>query len=173
MLRFEFLILQQADRRRHVSTSETSGLVTDMAGLGALAGQHAGYTEWKTMEQDRVNAFADATDDHQWIHVDVERAKDSPFGGTIAHGYLTLSLVAPIMAELVKVTDATAGINYGVDRVRFPAPLPVGARWRGGAELVEVTEIAGGLQMKVRVTIEVEGSEKPSMVADVLVRLYS
>jgi acyl dehydratase len=156
-----------------VSTSETSGLVTDMAGLRELAGQHAGYTEWQTMEQERVNRFADATDDHQWIHVDVERAKDSPFGGTIAHGYLTLSLVAPIMGQLVKVTDATTGINYGLDRVRFPAPLPVGSRWRGGAELLEVTEIPGGLQMKVRVTIEVEGAEKPSMVAEALVRLYS
>jgi acyl dehydratase len=156
-----------------VSTSETSGLVTDMAGLRELAGQHAGFTEWQTMEQDRVNRFADATDDHQWIHVDVERAKESPFGGTIAHGYLTLSLVAPIMGQLVKVTDATTGLNYGLDRVRFPAPLPVGARWRGGAELLDVTEIPGGLQMKVRVTIEVEGAEKPSMVADALVRLYS
>jgi acyl dehydratase len=156
-----------------VSTSETSGLVTDMAGLRELAGQHAGYTEWQTMEQDRVNRFADATDDHQWIHVDVERAKDSPFGGTIAHGYLTLSLVAPIIGELVKVTDSSTGINYGLDRVRFPAPLPVGARWRGGAELLEVSEIPGGLQMKVRVTIEVQGSEKPAMVADSLVRLYS
>jgi acyl dehydratase len=156
-----------------VSTSETSGLVSDMAGLRDLAGQHAGYTEWQTMEQDRVNRFADATDDHQWIHVDVERAKDSPFGGTIAHGYLTLSLVAPIIGELVKVTDSSTGINYGLDRVRFPAPLPVGARWRGGAELLEVSEIPGGLQMKVRVTIEVQGSEKPAMVADSLVRLYS
>jgi len=156
-----------------VSTSETSGLVTDMAGLRELVGRHAGYTEWQTMEQDRVNRFADATDDHQWIHVDVERAKDSPFGGTIAHGYLTLSLVAPIMGQLVKVTDSSIGVNYGLDRVRFPAPIPVGARWRGGAELVEVTEIPNGLQMKVRVTIEVEGTEKPAMVADVLVRLYS
>jgi acyl dehydratase len=156
-----------------VSTSETSGLVTDMAGLRELAGQHAGFTGWHTMEQDRVNHFADATDDHQWIHVDVERAKESPFGGTIAHGYLTLSLAAPIMGELVKVTDSSAGINYGLDRVRFPAPMPVGARWRGGAELLEVTEIPGGLQMKVRITIEVEGSEKPTMVADSLVRLYS
>jgi acyl dehydratase len=156
-----------------VSTSETSGLVTDMAGLRELAGQHAGFTEWQTMEQDRVNRFADATDDHQWIHVDVERAKESPFGGTIAHGYLTLSLVAPIMGELVRVTDSSTGINYGLDRVRFPAPLPVGARWRGGAELLEVSEIPGGLQMKVRVTIEVERSEKPAMVADSLVRLYS
>jgi len=156
-----------------VSTSETSGLVTDMAGLRELAGQHAGFTEWQTMEQDRVNRFADATDDHQWIHVDVERAKQSPFGGTIAHGYLTLSLVAPIMGELVKVTDSSTGLNYGLDRVRFPAPMPVGGRWRGGAELLEVTEIPGGLQMKVRVTIEVEGSEKPAMVADSLVRLYN
>jgi acyl dehydratase len=156
-----------------VSTSETSGLVTDMAGLRQLAGQHAGYTEWRTMEQDRVNRFADATDDHQWIHVDVERARESPFGGTIAHGYLTLSLVAPIMGDLVKVTDSSTGINYGLDRVRFPAPLLVGSRWRGGAELLEVSEIPNGLQMKVRVTIEVEGSEKPAMVADSLVRLYS
>jgi acyl dehydratase len=144
-----------------------------MAGLAGLAGQHAGFTEWQPMEQDRVNTFADATDDHQWIHVDVERAKDSPFGGTIAHGYLTLSLVAPVMGALVKVTDATTGINYGLDRVRFPAPLPVGAQWRGGAELLEVTEIPGGQQMKVRVTIEVQGSEKPAMVAEVLVRLYN
>jgi acyl dehydratase len=156
-----------------VSTSETSGLVTDMAGLSGLVGQHAGYTEWQAMEQERVNQFADATDDHQWIHVDVERAKASPFGGTIAHGYLTLSLVAPLMGQLVKVTDATTGINYGLDRVRFPAPLKVGAQFRGGAELLEVSEIPGGLQMKVRVTIEVQGSEKPAMVADVLVRLYS
>jgi acyl dehydratase len=155
-----------------VSTSETSGLVTDLAGLPDLIGRHAGYTEWQTMEQDRVNLFADATDDHQFIHVDPEAAKASPFGGTIAHGYLTLSLVAPILGQLVKVTDTKVGVNYGLDRVRFPAPLPVGSRWRGGAELLEVTEIGGGLQMKVRVTIEVEGAEKPSMVAEALVRLY-
>ncbi len=155
-----------------MSTSETSGLVTDLAGLPALVGQHAGYTDWQTMEQDRVDRFADATDDHQWIHVDVERARESPFGQTIAHGYLTLSLVAPIVGQLVKVTDATTGLNYGCDRVRFPTPLPVGAQFRGGAELVEVTEVLGGLQMKVRVTIEVQGTEKPAMVAEALVRLY-
>jgi acyl dehydratase len=155
-----------------VSTSETSGLVTDMAGLPELVGRHAGYTDWQTMEQDRVNLFADATDDHQFIHVDPEAAKASPFGGTIAHGYLTLSLVAPILGQLVQVTDTKVGLNYGLDRVRFPAPVPVGSRWRGGAELLEVTEIGGGLQMKVRVTVEVEGAEKPSMVAEALVRLY-
>jgi acyl dehydratase len=156
-----------------MSTSETSGLVTDLAGLPALAGQHAGYTDWRVMDQNRVNLFADATDDHQWIHVDVERAKQSPFGGTIAHGYLTLSLVAPISQQLIQVTDATTGINYGLDRVRFPSPLPVGAEWRGGLELLEVTEIGGGAQMKARVTIEVKGTEKPALVADALVRVYA
>ncbi len=155
-----------------MSTSETSGLVTDLAGLGELVGKHAGYTEWREMEQDRVNQFADATDDHQWIHVDVERAKASPFGGTIAHGYLTLSLVAPISQQLLQVTDATTGINYGLDRVRFPAPLPVGAEWRGGMEVLEVSEIPGGAQLKLRVTIEVKGAEKPALVADALVRVY-
>jgi acyl dehydratase len=155
-----------------VSTSETSGLVTDMAGLSELVGQHVGYTSWREMDQERVNLFADATDDHQYIHVDVERAKESPFGGTIAHGYLTLSLLAPVIGELVQVTDAATGINYGLDRVRFPAPLPVGAQWRGGVELLEVSEIGGGVQIKVRATIEVKGSEKPSLVAEALIRLY-
>jgi acyl dehydratase len=155
-----------------VSTSETSRLVTTLAGVRDLAGTHAGYTDWKVMEQERVNQFADATADHQWIHVDVERAKESPFGGTIAHGFLTLSLLAPITQELITVSDATTGLNYGLDRVRFPAPLPVGAEWRGGAELLAVTDVPGGIQMKLRVTVEVKGSEKPAMVAESLVRLY-
>jgi acyl dehydratase len=155
-----------------VSTSEISGLVTDLAGLRELVGKHAGFTEWRQMEQERVNQFADATDDHQWIHVDVERATGSPFGGTIAHGYLTLALVAPVSQRLLQVTDATAGLNYGLDRVRFPAPLPVGALWRGGLEVVEVSDVPGGAQMKLRVTIEVKGSEKPALVAEALVRVY-
>src|SRR5207248_10274543 len=135
-------------------------------------GRHVGLTEWQAMTQDRVNLFADATDDHQFIHVDVERAKETPFGGTIAHGYLTLSLMAPVMGELLKVSGVKMGINYGLDRVRFPAPLPVGARWRGGGEIVEVTDVAGGVQVKSKCTIEVEGSEKPVCVAECLVRLY-
>jgi len=102
----------------------------------------------------------------------VERAKTSPFGGTIAHGYLTLSLLAPITQELIKVTDAATGVNYGLDRVRFPAPLPVGAQWRGGVELLEVTDVSGGVQIKLRATVEVKGTEKPALVADALVRLY-
>lgn len=155
-----------------VSTSETSGLVTDMAGLREHVGSHLGYTEWQVMDQDRVNRFADVTDDHNYIHVDVERAKASPFGGTIAHGYLTLSLLAPITMQLLKVTDVVAGVNYGLDRVRFPAPLRVGAEWRGGGELLEVSDVPGGVQAKLKATVEVKGSEKPAMVAECLVRLF-
>ncbi len=144
----------------------------EMEELQGSVGKHLGFTDWQEMTQDRVNLFADATDDHQFIHVDVERAKETPFGGTIAHGYLTLSLMAPVMGELLKVSGVKMGINYGLDRVRFPAPLAVGARWRGGAEIVEVTEVGGGLQVKAKGTIEVEGSEKPACVAECLVRLY-
>jgi acyl dehydratase len=150
----------------------TTGAVTDMAGLRESAGRHLGYTDWQEMTQERVNKFADATDDHQFIHVDPERAKATPFGGTIAHGYLTLSLVAPVMQELLRVSDSKMGVNYGLDRVRFPAPLPVGGQFRGGGEILEVSEIPGGLQLKVRATIEVQGNEKPALVAECLVRLY-
>jgi acyl dehydratase len=155
-----------------MTSADTNGLVTDLAGLRGSAGTHLGYTDWQEMTQERVNQFADATGDHQFIHVDIERAKQTPFGGTIAHGYLTLSLMAPVIGELMKVTDAAMGVNYGLDRVRFPAPLPVGARWRGGAEIAQVTEVPGALQVKVLGTIEVEGSEKPACVAECLVRLY-
>ena len=152
--------------------TETSGVRTDLAGLRELVGTHLGYTEWQEMTQDRVNQFADVTDDHQYIHVDVERAKQSPFGGTIAHGYLTLALVAPILGQLLHVSDAVTGVNYGLDRVRFPAPLRVGVRWRGGAELADVSEIPGGVQAKLVTTVEAEGSDKPVMVAEALVRFY-
>ena len=150
----------------------TTGAMTDMAGLRESVGRHLGYTEWQEMTQDRVDKFADATDDHQFIHVDPERAKATPFGGTIAHGYLTLSLVAPIMQQLLRVSDSKMGVNYGLDRVRFPAPLPVGAQFRGSAELVDVTDVPGGLQAKARITIEVQGIEKPALVAECLVRMY-
>jgi acyl dehydratase len=155
-----------------MTTSETRGLSTDLAGLGEHVGEHLGYTDWREMTQEQVNQFADVTDDHQFIHVDVERAKATPFGGTIAHGFLTLALVAPVTQQLLDVTDAAMAVNYGLDRARFPAPLPVGAQWRGGAELAEVSEVSGGLQAKLRVTIEVKGSQKPTCVADALIRLY-
>ncbi len=156
-----------------MTSASTSGVVTDMAGLRDAAGRHLGYTEWQEMTQERVNQFADATDDHQFIHVDVERAKSTPFGGTVAHGYLTLSLMAPILGQLLKVTDAKVGLNYGLDRVRLPGPLPVGAQWRGAAEILEVSEVPGGLQIKVKGTVEVGGTDKPACVAECLVRLYS
>jgi acyl dehydratase len=150
----------------------TTGTVMDMAGLRESVGRHLGFTDWQEMTQERVDKFADATDDHQFIHVDPERAKATPFGGTIAHGYLTLSLVAPVMQQLMRVSDSTMGINYGLDKVRFPAPVPVGAQFRGGAEILDVSEIPGGLQVKVRATIEVQGAEKPALVAECLARIY-
>ena len=155
-----------------MTSANTQALVTDIAGLRERAGTHIGYTDWQEMTQERVNQFADATNDHQFIHVDPERAKQTPFGGTIAHGFLTLSLVAPTSQQVMKVTDAVMGVNYGLDRVRFPAPLPVGRQWRGGIEILEVTDVAGGVQVKSRVTIEVKDSEKPACVAESLVRLY-
>jgi acyl dehydratase len=155
-----------------VSTSEQRGAVA-MADLPGLAGTHLGFTEWREMTQERVNQFADATDDHQYIHVDEERAKSSPFGRTVAHGYLTLSLLAPITGELMRIQDASTMVNYGLDRVRFPAPLPVGERFRGGAEVLEVNEVTGGFQLKVRATVEVQGVEKPALVAECLYRAYA
>jgi acyl dehydratase len=152
--------------------SEATQNKIEMGDLPGLVGKHLGYTEWQEMTQDRVNQFADVTGDHQYIHVDVERAKQSPFGGTVAHGFLTLSLLAPITGELMQVSDATTGVNYGLDRVRFPAPLPVGSEFRGGVEIAEVTEIPHGLQVKAKVTVEVKGAQKPSLVAESLIRLY-
>jgi acyl dehydratase len=153
-----------------VSTIDADGVT--IAGLAGLAGVHLGYTDWQEMKQERVNLFAEATDDHQFIHVDPERAKATPFGGTVAHGFLSLSLLAPIGTSLLHVSDAKMGVNYGLNRVRFPAPLRVGAEWRGGAEIVEVEEIDGGVQLKLLITVEVKGSAKPAVVAEQLVRVY-
>ena len=136
----------------------------------AAAGTHLGYSDWLEIDQDRVNLFADATGDHQWIHVDPERAKTGPFGAPIAHGYLTLSLSNFFMPQIVETRGFSAGVNYGVDKVRFIAPVKVGDRVRGGAELVEVTEVNGGIQTLVRITIEIEGGTKPACVIDSLSR---
>jgi acyl dehydratase len=152
--------------------TDTAAATITMAELPGRAGSHLGYTDWQEMTQDQVNQFADLTDDHNYIHVDVERAKESPFGGTIAHGFLSLALLAPVSQQLMKVTDAAMGVNYGLDRVRFPAPLPVGSQWRGGLEIAEVTEVPGGLQVKAKITIEVKDAPKPAVVAESLVRVY-
>jgi acyl dehydratase len=139
--------------------------------LRGAAGAHLGWTDWIEVTQDQVNLFADATGDHQWIHVDVERAKaESPFGGPIAHGYLTLALSNRFLPELLQVPGASAGVNYGTDRVRFPSPVPVGSRIRGGAEVTAVEEITGGVQTTITITIEVEGSPKPACVIESLSR---
>jgi len=152
-----------------MGSSATSGLTTDLAGLPVLVGTRLGPTEWTEITQAQVDLFADLTDDHNFIHVDSERARQSPFGGTIAHGFLTLALVAPV-TQLLEVTDAKASINYGLEKVRFPAPLPVGKRWRATAEIREVTEVKGGVQAKVSAAVEIEDSDRPAVVAEVLLR---
>ncbi len=141
--------------------------------LKSLVGQHLGYSDYVEITQDQVNAFADATGDHQWIHVDVERATAGPFGGPIAHGYLTLSLGPMLAPQIYRVDGFTMGVNYGADKIRFPAPVPVGSKLRLGATLVDLTEIAGGIQMKMEFSFEVDGAPKPSCVAEVLFRLYT
>lgn len=136
----------------------------------AAVGRHLGYSEWLEVTQERVDLFADATGDHQWIHVDPERAKDGPFGGPIAHGYLTMSLSNYFLPQVVDVRGFSAGVNYGANKVRFPAPVLVGSRVRAGVELVEVDEVTGGIQTTMRITIEVEGSDKPACVIEALSR---
>ena len=140
--------------------------------LRAAPGREVGPTDWITMEQSRIDAFADATDDHQWIHVDPARAAAGPFGSTIAHGYLTLSLVNLFLPDLVRVEGAKMGVNYGTDKVRFPAAVKVGARIRGRGQILQATEVPGGMQVVVRVTIEIEGGERPACVADTISRFY-
>ncbi|GII01753.1 MaoC family dehydratase [Planobispora takensis] len=136
--------------------------------LKAAVGEQFGPTEWRTVTQEQVNLFADATGDHQWIHVDVEAAAKGPFGGTIAHGYLSLSLLPSFMMELVRVDGLAMGINYGLDKVRFPTPVPVGSRVRARGELVDLKGTPSGYLSKLRMTVEVEGRDKPACVAETL-----
>ena len=139
--------------------------------LLAAVGKPLGASDWLEIHQDRIDGFADATGDHQWIHVDPERAKSGPFGKTIAHGYLTLSLVNCFLPQIVEVRGISMGVNYGCDKVRFPAPVPVGSRVRGVGQLVAAEEVKGGaVQATVRVTVEIEGAEKPACVVDTISR---
>ena len=142
------------------------------AELQRAVGRHLGYSEWLTITQERINQFAEATGDHQWIHVDPVRAKDGPFGACIAHGYLTLSLVNLFLPQIVEVRGIRMGVNYGVDKVRFPAPVRVGARIRGGGELIRVEEVKGGVQATIRVTVEIEGGDRPGCVVDTISRFF-
>jgi acyl dehydratase len=146
---------------------------TTMAELPGLVGSELGTSDWHEVAQEHVNQFAEATGDHQWIHVDVERAKaESPFGGPIAHGYLTLSLIIPMYSEVLVVSDAKMGVNYGLNKVRFPAPVPVGAKVRLTATLKDVEEVAGGLQVTIAGVIEAEGGSKPVCIAEPVFRIY-
>jgi acyl dehydratase len=146
---------------------------TTLAGLPSLKGTVLGSSEWFEITQDRVNTFADATDDHQWIHVDVERAaSESPFGGTVAHGFLTLSLFVPMWSQVLIVTDTTMAVNYGLNKVRFPAPVPVGSKIRLTATLVDVEEVKGGLQLTIGGVVERDDSEKPVCVLEAIMRFY-
>jgi len=138
--------------------------------LKKAVGEDLGQTGWLSIEQDRINLFADATDDHQWIHVDVEKAKSGPFGAPIAHGYLTLSLVNHFLPQLFGVPSAKMGINYGCNKVRFPSPVPVGSKIRAAGQITEVDDVAGGVQVVVRITVEVEGVPKPACIADTVSR---
>jgi acyl dehydratase len=135
-------------------------------------GTPLGPTDWLAIEQDRVNGFADVTGDHQWIHVDVERAKAGPFGGTIAHGYLTMSLVNFFLPDLIEVRGFSHAVNVGADRLRFLSPVKVGSRIRGVGEIVSVEEVKGAIQSVVRVTVEIEGSDKPACVVDTISRYF-
>ena len=147
--------------------------VDGVEGLQGVVGQHLGHSDWVTITQEQVNLFAEATGDFQWIHVDVDRAAaESPFGGPVAHGYLTLSLVPVLISQIVEITGFRMAVNYGTEKVRFPAPVPVGSRVRAGATLERVTVFEGGVQMHLSVTVEVEGAGKPSLVALVLLRRY-
>jgi len=137
-----------------------------------LVGTHLGYSEWHRIEQNQVNLFADATGDHQWIHVDPERAASGPFGVAIAHGYLTLALAPVLLGEVMTVEGTSMGINYGCNKVRFPSPVPVGSNLRMGVAVAEVEDVKGGVQVVLDLTLETEGSTKPSCVAQVVYRYF-
>jgi acyl dehydratase len=147
--------------------------VDTLAELTDLVGSDLGTSSWIEVGQDRINLFADATDDHQWIHTDPERAKDGPFGQTIAHGYLTLSLLIPLWSQLLEVREARTKVNYGLGKVRFPAPVPAGSRVRLQATLAAVEPVAGGVQITVDASIECEGVAKPVCVAQPIFRLLA
>lgn len=152
----------------------TTRVIDGIDELRSLVGEHLGYSEWLEITQERVNQFAEATGDFQWIHVDVERAtRESPFGGPIAHGYLTLSLTPTLLPQVVEVSGVSLGVNYGCNRVRFPAPVRVGANLRLGVRLAEVTDIAGGVQVEYELTFETDDGDKPACVAAIVLRLYA
>ncbi len=150
----------------------TARVINGADELKSLVGEHLGYSPYVEVTQEQVNQFADATGDHQWIHVDVEKAKAGPFGGPIAHGYLTLSLGPALYPQVVQIGGFSMGVNYGANKIRFPSPVPVGSKVRLGVKLLEVDDIAGGIQSTMEFTFECEGASKPSCVAEIIFRSY-
>ena len=145
-----------------------------IAELKDLLGQEIGVSDWITVTQERIQLFADATNDHQWIHLDVERSKAGPFGATIAHGFLTLSLLSHLLAQVYRIDGTKMGINYGLNKVRFTAPVPVGSKIRGVVDIADVEDAKGGaVQVTTRITVEIEGSERPALVAEWITRQYA
>ncbi|SFV12616.1 MaoC family dehydratase [Pseudoduganella namucuonensis] len=140
--------------------------------IAAAVGQQLGESDWLTVTQERIQLFADAVGDQQWIHVDPERAREGPFGACIAHGYLTLALASYFMPRIVHIENLRMGVNYGCERVRFPAPVPVGSRIRGRGELTKAEPVDGGVQATIRMTIEIEGNTRPGCVVDTISRYY-
>ena len=162
-------------QRNQTLTSEERTMTTIIDGVDAFAelvGKDLGYSEWQPITQERVNLFADATDDHQWIHVDPERAKDGPFGVAIAHGYLTLSLAPVLLNKVIRVDNTKFGVNYGCNKVRFPSPVPVGSELRMGVTIAAVDETDGGVQVTYDLVMEVKDAPKPACVAQVVYRYY-
>ena len=156
-----------------MSEAKTSACFDSVASVLAAVGHGLGTTDWVSITQERINTFADATGDHQWIHVDPERAKDGPFGVCVAHGYLTLSLANLFLPQLLTYQRLKMGVNYGCDKVRFPAPVKVGARIRGRGQVVAAEPVKGdGVQVTVRISVEIDGSDKPGCVVDTISRLY-
>lgn len=157
-----------------MTTAITPKTIVAFADAKNIQGTDLGHTEWREVTQEMINTFAEATDDHQWIHTDPERAKDGPFGAPIAHGFLTLSMIIPFWSELFDVTDVTTKVNYGLDKVRFTSPLKVGSRIRMNAVVKEVSEVKGnGLHLVADGVIEIEGEERPAVVATFLTRFYA
>jgi acyl dehydratase len=148
-------------------------IVDDLKKFHDLVGTQIGYSEWQTITQERVNVFADATDDHQWIHVDPEAAKKGPFGGPIAHGYLTLSLAPVLLQKVLEIPGMTYGINYGANKVRFPSPVPVGSELRMGVTVASAEDVGGGVQVVFDLVFEIKDAPKPACVAQVVYRYFS
>ncbi|MFC7403243.1 MaoC family dehydratase [Citricoccus sp. GCM10030269] len=166
--------MSESSTEQTAQAAEAAKTVVSFEDVKNLAGRDLGYSEWREVTQEMVNTFADATDDHQWIHVDPERAKEGPFGAPIAHGFLTLSMIIPFWSELFDVTGVKTKVNYGLDKVRFTSPVKVGARIRMHGVVKEVSEVKGnGLHLVTDGTIEIEGEDRPAVVATFLSRFYA